>query len=66
MELARSVGEGNGAAEVARAEEMAASVVKTVESVRGATEATSDVRSEDSTKARTGESQSGGGDVLSN
>ena len=33
VELARSVGEGDGAAEVARAEEMAASVVTTVESV---------------------------------
>jgi len=66
VEVARSVGEGDGAAEVVGAEETAASVVTIVESVCGATEAASDVRSEDSTEAQTGEGRSGDGDVLSN
>ena len=50
VEVARSVGEGDGAAEVVGAEETTASIVKTVES----------------TDTRTGEGRRGGGDVLSN
>jgi len=58
VEVARSVGEGDRAAEVVGAEETAASVVMT--------EAASDVRRVESTEARTAEGRSGEGQVLSN
>ena len=66
VEVACSVGEGDRAAEVAGAEETATSVVTTMESVRRATEAASDVGTVESTETRTGEVRSGGGDVMSN
>ena len=63
VEVARSDGEGDGAAEVVGAEETAASVVTTVESTEART---GDVRSVESTEARTSEGRRGVGDVLSN